>query len=97
MPPHLSHLLQLLNVACFLPLKRLYSNEVLALACSYVYYINKETFLLAFKATFKKTFIAENVCVGFRGARLVPYNLEAVLLKLSQRISLYILSSRRVG
>ena len=83
MPPHLLHLLQLLNVACFLPLKRLYSNKVLALARSCIYYINKETFLPAFKASFKKAFTAENVRAGFRGARLVLYNLEAVLLKLN--------------
>jgi hypothetical protein len=56
MPPHLLHLLQLLNVACFLPLKRMYSDEILALARNYIYYINKETFLLAFKVAFKKTF-----------------------------------------
>jgi hypothetical protein len=86
MPLHLSHLLQPLNVACFSLLKRLYGDEVSALARSCIYYINKETFLLAFKATFKKTFIAENVCAGFRGARLVPYNLEAVLLKLNVRL-----------
>jgi hypothetical protein len=86
MPPHLSHLLQLLNVTCFLPLKRLYSNKVLALAHSCVYYINKETFLLAFKAMFKKTFTAENIRAGFRGARLVPHNLEAMLLKLNMRL-----------
>ena len=71
---HSSHLLQPLNVACFSPLKRLYSNKISALARSRIYYINKETFLLAFKATFKKIFIAENVCAGFRGARLVLHN-----------------------
>jgi hypothetical protein len=32
---------------------------------SRIYYINKETFLLAFKAAFKKTFILENIRVGF--------------------------------
>jgi hypothetical protein len=52
----------------------------------YIYYINKETFLLAFKAAFSKAFTAENVCVGFRGARLVPHNLEVVLLKLNVRL-----------
>jgi hypothetical protein len=83
---HLSHLLQLLNVACFLLLKRLYSNKILALARSCIYYINKETFLLAFKEIFKKIFIAENVCAGFRGARLVLYNLEVMLLKLNVRL-----------
>jgi hypothetical protein len=62
---YLSYLLQPLNVACFLLLKRLYSNAILALAHSYIYYINKETFLLAFKVAFKKTFTAENICAGF--------------------------------
>jgi hypothetical protein len=65
MPLYLSYLLQPLNVACFLLLKRLYSNAILALARSYIYYINKETFLLAFKVAFKKTFTAENICAGF--------------------------------
>jgi hypothetical protein len=75
--------LQLLNVSCFSLLKRKYSNEISALARSYIYYINKETFLLAFKLAFKRTFIAENIYVGFRGASLVLYSLEAVLLKLN--------------
>ncbi|KAF1931470.1 uncharacterized protein M421DRAFT_418112, partial [Didymella exigua CBS 183.55] len=86
MPPHLSHLLQPLDVACFSPLKRLYINKVLALARSYIYYINTETFLLAFKLVFSKAFIRENVHAGFRGARLVLHNLEVVLLKLDMRL-----------
>ena len=64
----------------------MYSDKVLALARSHIHYINKETFLPAFKASFKKTFTAENVCAGFRGARLVLYSLEAVLLKLNVRL-----------
>ena len=83
---HSLHLLQLLNVAYFLLLKRLYSNKVSALVRSCIYYINKETFLLAFKATFKKMFTVENVCAGFRGARLVLHNLEVILLKLNIRL-----------
>jgi hypothetical protein len=86
MPLHLSHLLQLLDVACFSPLKRLYGDEISALVRGCIYYINKETFLLAFKATFSKVFTAENVCAGFRGAGLVPHNLEVVLLKLDVRL-----------
>jgi hypothetical protein len=86
MPLHSSHLLQPLNVACFSPLKRLYGDEISALAHSHINHINKETFLLAFKAAFSKAFTIENVRAGFRGARLVPYNLEAVLLKLNVRL-----------
>jgi hypothetical protein len=44
--------------------------------------IKKEAFLLAFKAAFKKAMTKENICAGFRGARLVLHNLEAVILKL---------------
>jgi hypothetical protein len=83
---YLSHLLQPLNVACFALLKRSYSNSILALARNYIYYISKETFLLAFKAAYKYTFTKENTCVGFRGARLVLFNLDAVLLKLNIRL-----------
>ena len=86
MPPHSSHLLQPLDVACFSPLKRLYGDEVSALARSRIHHINKETFLPAFKAAFSKAFTAENVRAGFRGAGLVPHNLEAVLLKLNMRL-----------
>jgi hypothetical protein len=83
---HLSHLLQLLNVACFSLLKRKYGDAILALARSRIYYISKETFLLAFKLTFDKIFTLANIRAGFRGARLAPHNLEAVLLKLNVRL-----------
>jgi hypothetical protein len=75
--------LQLLNITYFLLLKRKYSDKILALARSRIYYISKETFLPTFKVTFKKVFILENTYIGFRGARLVLYNLEVVLLKLN--------------
>jgi hypothetical protein len=83
---HSSHLLQPLDVACFAPLKRSYSDSISALARNYIYYINKETFLLAFKAAYKHTFTEENARAGFRGARLVLFNLDAVLLKLNVRL-----------
>jgi hypothetical protein len=86
MPPHSSHLLQPLDVACFSPLKRIYGDEISALARSRIHHINKQTFLPAFKAAFEKTFTAENICAGFRGAGLVPHNPEAVLLKLDVRL-----------
>jgi hypothetical protein len=65
MLPYLLHLLQLLNVVYYSLLKRYYSNRISLLARNRVYYISKETFLLAFKVAFKKTFTQENVCAGF--------------------------------
>jgi hypothetical protein len=86
MPPHSSHLLQPLDVACFSPLKRLYGDEVSALARSRINYINKENFLPAFKAAFSKAITAENVRAGFRGAGLVLHNPDVVLSKLDVRL-----------
>jgi hypothetical protein len=83
---YLLHLLQPLNIACFALLKRSYSNSILALVHNYIYYINKETFLLAFKATYKHTFTKENACAGFRSAKLVLFNLDTVLSKLDVRL-----------
>ena len=83
---HLSHLLQPLDIACFAPLMRSYGNGIAALARSYIYYISKETFLLAFKAAYNLTFTKENARAGFRGAGLVPFNPDAVLSKLDVRL-----------
>jgi hypothetical protein len=83
MPPYSSHLLQLLDIGCFSPLKRAYSDEISSLAQYSTKKIKKEAFLPAFKAAFKKAITKENICTGFRSARLVPYNLEAVILKLN--------------
>jgi hypothetical protein len=65
MLPYLSHLLEPPNVVPYLLLKCYYSNRILLLARSCIYYINKETFLLAFKEAYKKTFTLENVYIDF--------------------------------
>jgi hypothetical protein len=65
MLPYLSHLLQPLNVVLYSLLKRHYGDRISLLARSHIYYINKETFLLAFKAAFKKAFTLENIRAGF--------------------------------
>ena len=90
MPAYLLHLLQLLNVGCFLPLKQAYSNKISSLAQYSSKQIKKEAFLLAFKAAFKRLITKENIYASFRGARLVLHNLEAILLKLN--IVLYTLT-----
>jgi hypothetical protein len=86
MPPHSSHLLQPLDVVPHSLLKRHYGDGISLLARSCIYYVNKETFLPAFKEAYKKTFTPENVRAGFRGAGLVPYDLEAVLSKLDVQL-----------
>jgi hypothetical protein len=53
---------------------------------NYIYYISKETFLLALKAAYKHIFTKENTFTRFRGARLVLFNLDTVLLKLNIKL-----------
>ena len=86
MPPHLLHLLQPLNVGCFSPLKRVYGSQIKSLIRSHINYITKLEFLPAFKAAFTQLFIESNIRGSFRGAGLVPYDPEAVLLKLNVRL-----------
>jgi hypothetical protein len=60
-----SHLLQPLDVVPYSLLKRYYGDGISLLARSRIYHINKETFLLAFKVAFEKTFTLENIRAGF--------------------------------
>jgi hypothetical protein len=63
-----------------------YGDEILALARNRINYINKQTFLLAFKVAFEKAFTRENACAGFRGAGLSLHDLQAMLSKLDVQL-----------
>jgi hypothetical protein len=65
MLPHSSHLLQPLDVGCFLPLKRVYSHEIEALIYYRINHITKLEFLPAFKAAFTQLFTSANICSAF--------------------------------
>ena len=86
MPAHALYLLQPLDIGCFSPLKKAYGNEVGCLIRNRIHYIDKLSFLLAFKAAFERAFIKDNICSSFRGAGLVLFNPEVVLLKLSIKL-----------
>ena len=86
MPPHSSHLLQPLDVGCFSPLKRAYGDEISSLTRDHINHINKITFLPAFRRAFKRSFTESNIRASFRGAGVVPYDPEAVLLKLNVKL-----------
>ncbi|KAF4300733.1 hypothetical protein GTA08_BOTSDO06775 [Botryosphaeria dothidea] len=86
MPPHSSHLLQPLDVGCFSPLKRAYGDQIGGLARNHINHITKLEFLPAFKVAFDKSIIKANICASFRGAGLVPYDLDAVLSKLDVKL-----------
>lgn len=86
MPPHSSHLLQPLDVGCFGPIKRAYSNQIQDLIRSGINHVTKVEFLPAFRAALTTSFTLENIKGAFRGAGLTPYNPETVISKLNVRL-----------
>jgi hypothetical protein len=83
MPPHLSHILQLLNVGCFAPLKRAYSKEIRVLALNHIGQIDKKAFITTLGEVFEKAFLKANILSSFRATSLVPSDLLVVLSKLN--------------
>jgi hypothetical protein len=86
MPPHASHLLQPLDVGCFGPQKKAYGRQIESLVRNHIHHITKLEFLPAFKAAFYNSITKDNICASFRGTGLVPFNPEAVLLKLDVQL-----------
>jgi len=86
MPAHLSHILQLLDVGCFSPLKQKYSHSILGLARDSILHVDKMTFLPAFQDAFNASITEDNIKGSFWGAGLVPFDPEAVLLNLDAQI-----------
>ena len=86
MPPHSSHLLQLLDVSCFSVLKRLYRQQIERLMRNGVNYIDKQDFLEAYLAAHKETMTSANIHSSFAAAGLVPYDPERVLSKLHTQL-----------
>jgi len=65
MLPYSSHLLQLLDVDCFLPLERTYSRKIKSLIRYHINYITKLEFPSAFKPAFDQSFTPANICSAF--------------------------------
>lgn len=86
MPAHSSHLLQPLDVGCFAPLKKAYGRQVEDLMRNHINHITKLEFLPAFKAAYRDSITKNNIYASFRGAGLVPFNPDTVLLKLDVKL-----------
>jgi hypothetical protein len=86
MPPHSSHLRQPLDVGYFGPLKKAYGREIEQVIKASITYISKTEFLPAFYAAFQATITQNNIKGGFRGAGLVPLNVDYVISKLDVKI-----------
>jgi hypothetical protein len=79
MPPHLSHLLQPLNISCFTVLKRSYGKLVKQKMSLGVNHINKEEFIHLYAQARPEALHERNIKSGFSATGLVPYNPERVL------------------
>jgi hypothetical protein len=79
MPLHTSHLLQLLNVSCFSPLKTAYGYKVRELAREGVFYIDKGEFLFIYPRVRTLVLSEQNISSGFRATGLILSCPERVL------------------
>ncbi|KAL4860357.1 hypothetical protein BDV12DRAFT_181713 [Aspergillus spectabilis] len=75
-PPHSSHLLQLLDVSCFGPLRHFYGQRIQEMAHYGVNTVDKMDFL------------SVNVSSRFRATSLIPLNPEKVISKLVIKLKL---------
>jgi hypothetical protein len=85
MPLHSSHLLQPLDVGCFVVLKRLYGRQIEGLMRNGVNHIDKQDFLEAYYNTRKETMTQANISSSFAATGVLLYDPERVLAKLNTR------------
>lgn len=74
LPPHLSHLLQPLDVGCFSILKRCYSQELKVFIKAHINHITKVKFFITFHKVYNRTITKDNIKASFYGAGLVPHD-----------------------
>ena len=82
MPPHSSHLLQLLNIGCFAVLKHSYSWMVEMKMQNGINHINKLDFLEVYPSAQIEAFKPETIKNSFGAAGLVPFSPNQVISKL---------------
>jgi hypothetical protein len=84
MPPHTSHLLQPLDVACFGPLKTAYGRLVQDLARKAIFHVDKADFLNMYRQARTTIHSEQNILSGFRATGLIPFNPDYVLSQLPE-------------
>jgi len=87
LPPHLTHLLQPLDLVIFLPLKRAYSTKVDEYAACGITGINKEYFLKILGEIWPQIYTKALIRSAFEAAGLLPYNPNRALVRCSARPS----------
>ena len=81
LPPHTSHIQQLLDVSCFWPFKHYHSQAVIAIVCVRMMSYNKVEFLENYPIIKQQAFCTTNVLFAFQSTGLVPFNPKVVLFK----------------
>src|SRR6266566_7513906 len=81
-----SHLIQPLDVGCFNILKRSYNRGLENFIKTYINYIIKIKFFIAFKTAHFNTITPENIKINFRNVGLMPYDLQVVISKLDIKL-----------
>ena len=91
MPPYLFHLLQPLDIGCFLPLKRAYGHQVETYIQLGRNHIDKLDFIKAFKPAHMAALNASNIRSEFAVTGLIPYNSQRVLSHLYYKLRTFTL------
>ena len=81
MPAHSSHILQPLDISCFGPLKKAYSRQIEDIIQAHISHITKDDFFPAFYTVFNIAITESNIQGGFRGTRLLLFDLNKVFIK----------------
>ena len=76
MPPHASHILQPLDVACFAPLKQEYGREVEHLVRFGQHHVDKSEFVELYVNARQRALTKSNILAGFRNYRLCTVQSE---------------------
>mgnify|MGYP000942966533 CR=1 FL=1 len=79
LPLYLLHLLQLLDIACFGPLKHIYEQETQIYMQHSINYIDKKDFITIYQQVCLHALTTSNICNGFAAGGLVSYKSEQVL------------------
>jgi hypothetical protein len=82
LPPHTSHILQPLDVACFGPLKTAYGHLVQDLARQAIFHVDKADFLTMYRQARATIHSEQNIRSAFRATGLIPWNPDYVLSQL---------------
>ena len=85
MPSHCSHLLQLLDVGVFAPLKCTLSKKTDAVNQYDSSHISRIFWVEMYIKTHIKALFTENLKAGWKGTRLIPLDPDKILSKLPNR------------